>query len=86
MTATADAEAAANELMPLAEYLGSVLRRLRALLCAGAREWHPVMAHDVHFDVPSSQRCGDLEADETRADDDSTARPARRPNDAACVC
>jgi molybdopterin molybdotransferase len=31
MTATADAEAAANELMPLAEYLGSVLRRLRAL-------------------------------------------------------
>jgi molybdopterin molybdotransferase len=31
MTATADAEAAANELKPLAEYLGSVLRRLRAL-------------------------------------------------------
>lgn len=31
MTATADAEAAANELTPLAEYLGSVLRRLRAL-------------------------------------------------------
>ncbi|HEY0000928.1 MAG TPA: molybdopterin molybdenumtransferase MoeA, partial [Actinoplanes sp.] len=31
MTATADAEAAANELMPLAEYLGRVLRRLRAL-------------------------------------------------------
>jgi molybdopterin molybdotransferase len=31
MTATADAEAAANELMPLAEYLGSTLRRLRAL-------------------------------------------------------
>ncbi|GAB3144106.1 molybdopterin molybdotransferase MoeA [Micromonospora sonneratiae] len=31
MTATADAEAAANELMPLADYLGSVLRRLRAL-------------------------------------------------------
>ncbi len=31
MTATADAEAAANELMPLAEYLGSVLRRLRVL-------------------------------------------------------
>ncbi len=31
MTATADAEAAANELMPLAESLGSVLRRLRAL-------------------------------------------------------
>ncbi len=31
MTATADAEAAANELMPLAEYLGSVLRRLRPL-------------------------------------------------------
>ncbi|SDT76200.1 molybdopterin molybdotransferase MoeA [Actinoplanes derwentensis] len=32
MTATADREAAAsNELMPLAEYLGSVLRRLRAL-------------------------------------------------------
>ncbi|MGC5018645.1 gephyrin-like molybdotransferase Glp [Micromonospora sp. DT47] len=31
MTATADAEAAANELTPLADYLGSVLRRLRAL-------------------------------------------------------
>ncbi|GLY03356.1 MULTISPECIES: gephyrin-like molybdotransferase Glp [Actinoplanes] len=31
MTATADPEAAANELKPLAEYLGSVLRRLRAL-------------------------------------------------------
>ena len=31
MTATADAEAAANELMPLADYLGSVLRGLRAL-------------------------------------------------------
>src|SRR3954447_16313818 len=31
MTATADAEGAADELMPLAEYLGSVLRRLRAL-------------------------------------------------------
>lgn len=31
MTATADPEAAANELMPLAAYLGSVLRRLRAL-------------------------------------------------------
>src|SRR5919107_1168505 len=31
MTATAEFEAAANELMPLAEYLGSVLRRLRAL-------------------------------------------------------
>src|SRR3954465_15808933 len=31
MTATADAEAAANELMPLSEYLGAVLRRLRAL-------------------------------------------------------
>ncbi|MDP9797916.1 molybdopterin molybdotransferase [Catenuloplanes nepalensis] len=31
MTATADAEAAANELTPLADYLGSVLRRLRPL-------------------------------------------------------
>ncbi|MFJ6199769.1 gephyrin-like molybdotransferase Glp [Micromonospora sp. NPDC092111] len=31
MTSTADAEAAANELTPLADYLGSVLRRLRAL-------------------------------------------------------
>lgn len=31
MTATADAEAAANELTPLADYLGTVLRRLRAL-------------------------------------------------------
>lgn len=31
MTATADPEAAANELTPLADYLGSVLRRLRAL-------------------------------------------------------
>jgi molybdopterin molybdotransferase len=31
VTATADAEAAANELTPLADYLGSVLRRLRAL-------------------------------------------------------
>ncbi|MBF9134205.1 molybdopterin molybdotransferase MoeA [Plantactinospora sp. S1510] len=31
MTATAGAEAAANELTPLADYLGSVLRRLRAL-------------------------------------------------------
>ncbi len=31
MTATADPEAAANELMPVATYLGSVLRRLRAL-------------------------------------------------------
>jgi molybdopterin molybdotransferase len=31
MTATADAEAAANELTPLADYLGSTLRRLRAL-------------------------------------------------------
>ncbi|MEO3778539.1 gephyrin-like molybdotransferase Glp [Micromonospora sp. B11E3] len=31
MTTTADAEAAANELTPLADYLGSVLRRLRAL-------------------------------------------------------
>ncbi|WP_025617004.1 gephyrin-like molybdotransferase Glp [Salinispora cortesiana] len=31
MTATADAEAAVNELTPLADYLGSVLRRLRAL-------------------------------------------------------
>lgn len=31
MTATADAEAAVNELTPLAEYLGSVLRRLHAL-------------------------------------------------------
>jgi molybdopterin molybdotransferase len=31
MTATAEFEAAANELKPLAEYLGSVLRRLRAL-------------------------------------------------------
>ena len=31
MTATADPEAAANELMPLADYLGNVLRRLRAL-------------------------------------------------------
>lgn len=31
MTATADAEAAANEFTPLADYLGSVLRRLRAL-------------------------------------------------------
>ncbi|MEV0395427.1 molybdopterin molybdotransferase MoeA [Polymorphospora rubra] len=31
MTATADAEAAANELTPLADYLGSVLRRMRAL-------------------------------------------------------
>jgi len=31
MTSTADAEAAANELTPLADYLGSVLRRLRPL-------------------------------------------------------
>ena len=31
MTATADAEAAANELTPLADYIGNVLRRLRAL-------------------------------------------------------
>jgi molybdopterin molybdotransferase len=31
MTATADPEAAVNELTPLANYLGSVLRRLRAL-------------------------------------------------------
>ncbi|NYT96683.1 gephyrin-like molybdotransferase Glp [Salinispora sp. H7-4] len=31
MTATADAEAAVNELTPLADYLGSVLRRLHAL-------------------------------------------------------
>lgn len=31
MTATADPEAAANDLTPLAEYLGTVLRRLRAL-------------------------------------------------------
>ncbi|HEX8629402.1 MAG TPA: molybdopterin molybdenumtransferase MoeA, partial [Catenuloplanes sp.] len=31
MTATAEFEAAANELTPLADYLGSVLRRLRAL-------------------------------------------------------
>jgi molybdopterin molybdotransferase len=31
VTATAGAEAAANELTPLADYLGSVLRRLRAL-------------------------------------------------------
>jgi molybdopterin molybdotransferase len=31
MTATADPEAAANDLTPLATYLGSVLRRLRAL-------------------------------------------------------
>jgi molybdopterin molybdotransferase len=31
MTSTADAEAADNELTPLADYLGSVLRRLRAL-------------------------------------------------------
>ncbi len=31
MTETADAEAAVNELTPLADYLGSVLRRLRAL-------------------------------------------------------
>ncbi|GIM85142.1 molybdopterin molybdotransferase MoeA [Salinispora arenicola] len=31
MTPTADAEAAVNELTPLADYLGSVLRRLRAL-------------------------------------------------------
>ncbi|HWH00204.1 MAG TPA: gephyrin-like molybdotransferase Glp [Pilimelia sp.] len=31
MTATAESEAAANELTPLADYLGSVLRRLRAL-------------------------------------------------------
>jgi molybdopterin molybdotransferase len=31
MTSTADAEAAANELTPLADYLGSVLRRLRTL-------------------------------------------------------
>lgn len=31
MTSTADAEATSNELVPLADYLGSVLRRLRAL-------------------------------------------------------
>lgn len=31
MTSTAESEAAANELTPLADYLGSVLRRLRAL-------------------------------------------------------
>jgi molybdopterin molybdotransferase len=50
MTATADAEAAANELMPLAEYLGSVLRRLRALppLDLDLTQAHGnVLAHDV---------------------------------------
>ncbi|WP_027659201.1 molybdopterin molybdotransferase MoeA [Salinispora fenicalii] len=50
MTATADAEAAVNELTPLADYLGSVLRRLRALPPLDldlTRAYGNVLAEDV---------------------------------------
>src|SRR5918994_5842971 len=55
MTATADAEAAANELKPLAEYLGSVLRRLRALPPLDldlTQAYGNVLAEDVHAPHP----------------------------------
>jgi molybdopterin molybdotransferase len=51
MTSTAEFEAAANELTPLADYLGSVLRRLRALPALDldlTQAYGNVLAEDVH--------------------------------------
>jgi molybdopterin molybdotransferase len=52
MTFTAESEAAANELTPLADYLGSVLRRLRAL---------------PPLDLDLTQAYGNVLADDVRA-------------------
>src|SRR3954470_15267955 len=76
MTATADPEAAANELTPLATYLGSVLRRLRALppldldltqaygnvLAGDVPVPHPVPAFDQAPIDGYAARCGDFAA------------------------
>ena len=48
-------------------------------------ERHPVATHDIHFEVAGSQRCGHLEPDEARADNDGATRCPSRPNDAARV-
>jgi molybdopterin molybdotransferase len=51
MTSTAEFEAAANELTPLADYLGNVLRRLRALPPLDldlTQAYGNVLAQDVH--------------------------------------
>lgn len=51
MTSTAESEAAANELTPLADYLGSVLRRLRPLPPLDldlTQAYGNVLAEDVH--------------------------------------
>jgi molybdopterin molybdotransferase len=55
MTFTAESEAAANELTPLADYLGSVLRRLRALPPLDldlTQAYGNVLADDVHAPHP----------------------------------
>lgn len=55
MTFTAESEAAANELTPLADYLGSVLRRLRALPPLDldlTQAYGNVLAEDVHAPHP----------------------------------
>jgi molybdopterin molybdotransferase len=55
MTFTAESEAAANELVPLADYLGSVLRRLRALPPLDldlTQAYGNVLAEDVHAPHP----------------------------------